>query len=186
LLAYVFWHWRRPEVDRASYVERLIAFHEALGRASPSGFLASVLFRGGPAPWVTGGESFEDWYLTEGSAALDPLNDGSISGGCRLPHDQAARSAAGGTAGLYRLRLGSGDVAAARTARWLSKPSGTSYGEFQGRLGPWAERPGCSLWGRQMTLGPTPEFCLLSPDDPGLPGGLVALARSLEILWPRV
>jgi hypothetical protein len=185
LLAYVFWHWRRTEVERASYVERLIAFHEALRRTAPPGFRASAAFRAGRAPWVAGDESFEDWYVTAGSASLDPLNDASVSGECRAPHDQAARAAAGGTAGLYRLRLGSGGVSAAREGWWLSKPAGVTYPDFYARLEPLAQRPGCGLWGRQMTLGPTPEFCLMSPEPVALPEGFEAMVRPLELLWPN-
>jgi hypothetical protein len=185
VLAYVFWHWRRAEVESASYVERLIAFHEALRRAAPPGFQASATFRAGRAPWVSSDESFEDWYVTSGSASLDPLNDASVSGECRAPHDAAARAAAGGTAGLYRLRLGSAHVAGAREGRWLAKPAGMSYQDFYARLEPLAKRPGHGLWGRQMTLGPTPEFCLMGPEPTALPEGFDALARPLDPLWPK-
>jgi hypothetical protein len=27
MLAYVFWHWRYPEIDHATYKNRLLAFH---------------------------------------------------------------------------------------------------------------------------------------------------------------
>jgi len=185
LLAYVFWHWRRPDVGAASYVERLIAFHEALRRSAPTGFRASATFRAGGAPWVESDESYEDWYVTDGSAALDALNDASVSGNCQAPHDAAARAAAGGTAGLYRLRLGSGDVARAREGRWLAKPPGMTYRDFYARLEPLVESADFGLWGRQMTLGPTPEFCLMSPESAALPKALPVLVRPLEPLWPK-
>ena len=185
MLAYVFWHWRRPEVDPAAYAERLAAFHDMLARNAPQGFLGSAAFRSGAAPWVPGEESYEDWYLTDGSAALDPLNDAAISGARKAPHDAAAAAARGGIAGLYRLRLGSGEVAAARHARWISKPEGMSYEVFHAALEPLAARPNSGLWGRQMTLGPTPEFCWLSPGAADLPETLQGLARPLERVWPR-
>jgi hypothetical protein len=184
MLAYVFWHWRRPDVDGASYAGRLAAFHEALRRSAPPGFGGSSTFRAGRAPWVATDESYEDWYLTDGSAALDPLNDASVSGICREPHDAAARSAAGGTAGLYRLRFGSAEVASARVAYWFSKPAGTSYVDLYARLAPLTGSPRCGLWGRQMTLGPTPEFCLMCPEEADLAGELLVFERRLEQLWP--
>ncbi len=184
MLAYVFWHWKRADVDAAYYAGRLSAFHEALRRSAPEGFASSAAFRSGPSPWVLGAESYEDWYLTHGSFALDPLNDGAVSGDCQLPHDSAARSAAGGTAGLYRLRLGAAEVRHARIGYWFAKPEGMSYGDFFARMRPLAERAETGLWGRQMTLGPTPEFCLMSPIELDLPGELDPITRPLERIWP--
>ena len=183
MLAYVFWHWRQPEVDRASYAGRLAAFHEALRRSAPEGFVASCAFRAGAAPWLPGDESYEDWYVSEGSYALDALNDGAVSGDCQIPHEAAARSAAGGIAGLYRLRQGKDAVRDAAWSWWFSKPAGMSYAQLHDRLEPFARMPGAGLWGRQMTLGPTPEFCLLAASKPELPPW-EGLERPLERIWP--
>lgn len=186
MLAYVFWHWRRPEIDRAHYEDRLAKFHEALRRAAPEGFVASCAFRAGAAPWVSDDESYEDWYLTEGSYALDPLNDGAVSGDCQAPHEGAARAAAGGTAGLYRLRQGSASVRDAVWSHWFTKPRGMSYGELFERLEPMTSAPGTGLWGRQMTLGPTPEFCLLAASEPALNAAAEGLERPLVRVWPTM
>ena len=108
MLAYVFWHWRRPDVPAASYEALQRRFHAALGAAPPAGFLGSRSLAITGAPWADGGnEAYEDWYLLEGSAALDPLNAAAVSASRQAPHDAAAAVAGGGTAGLYLLRLGS-------------------------------------------------------------------------------
>lgn len=70
--------------------------------------------------------------------------------------------AADGTGGLYRLRAGTADLAQAKFATWLSKPAGVSYKDFYTELEPLTTQPGVALWGRQMTLGPTTEFCIHS------------------------
>ena len=115
MLAYVFWHWRRPQVPAASYETLQRGFHAALAAAPPPGFLRSSTLSIAGAPWAAGGgEAYEDWYLVDGTAALDPLNDAAVTASRRQPHDAAAAAAAGGTAGLYRLRLGHGGRSTAR------------------------------------------------------------------------
>src|ERR1700752_4970973 len=105
MLAYVFWHWRRPGGPAADYEALQRRFHAALGAAPPAGFLGSRSLAVMNAPWAAGGgEAYEDWYLVADSAALDPLNDAAISASRQAPHDAAAAAAAGGTAGLPRLR----------------------------------------------------------------------------------
>lgn len=39
MLAYVFWHWPRPAVQKADYEKALVHFYEALGTVKPSGFI---------------------------------------------------------------------------------------------------------------------------------------------------
>jgi hypothetical protein len=90
----------------------------------------------------------------------------------------------GGAGGLYRFRSGQLTVSQSQFAVWLSKPLGTSYEAFYDSLSPWTSHPGVGLWGRQMVLGPTPEFCLLSPDKIELPQTLNGLALTLEPIWP--
>ncbi|HJY27523.1 MAG TPA: hypothetical protein VJ306_05760 [Pyrinomonadaceae bacterium] len=158
MLAYVFWHWPRPDIERGQYLDHLTAFHRTLAANKPPGFQRSVVFRIHGANWLkTNGEAYEEWYLLDDSAAMDPLNDAAVSGVCEEPHNRVAREAADGTGGLYRLRAGAGDLADAKFATWLSKPTGVSYKDFYARL-----EPGVTLWGRQMTLGPTREFCIHS------------------------
>jgi hypothetical protein len=172
MLAYVFWHWRREGIAADEYEERQRRFHAALASAPSEGLVASHSFALSGAPWANRGrEAYEDWYLVRDAGALDPLNAAAVSASRREPHDAAAALAAGGTAGLYTLRLGRA-LPAARHARWFAKPAGMSYDELWALLGPRVKRHGAALWMRFMVLGPSPEFCLQSTGPLELPGGL--------------
>ncbi|HLM24498.1 MAG TPA: hypothetical protein VK274_05535 [Pyrinomonadaceae bacterium] len=163
MLAYVFWHWPQPQIEHGSYVDHLAEFHRTLAANKPDGFQQSVVFLIRNANWLnTNGEAYEEWYLLDDSGAMDRLNEAAVTGVCEEPHNRVAREAADGTGGLYRLRAGAEDLAQARYAVWLSKPSGVSYKDFYASVEPLTSRPGVALWGRQMTLGPTTEFCIHS------------------------
>jgi hypothetical protein len=180
MLAYVFWHWPQPQIETGSYVDHLIAFHRTLAANKPDGFRESVVFRILNANWLnTNGEAYEEWYLLDDSAAMDRLNDAAVSGFCEEPHNRVAREAADGIGGLYRLRAGVDDLALARYAAWLSKPNGVSYKDFYAGLESITSQPGVALWGRQMTLGPTTEFCIHSPTQV-----LAADSRELIRIYP--
>ncbi|HET7599509.1 MAG TPA: hypothetical protein VFK09_04420 [Gemmatimonadales bacterium] len=184
MLAYVFWHWRRGDVPPDRYEELQRRFHAVLQAAGVPGFLGSRSAAMQGAAWAAGGrDAYEDWYLLEGSAALDPLNDAAVSAARREPHDAAAAAAENGTAGLFRLRLGSpGD--APRTAVWFGKPAGMSYATLLEALAPFVRPAGSALWGRQMTLGPTPEFCLESAQPVRLPPPFVGTVTPRRPIWP--
>lgn len=184
MLAYVFWHWPYLNVDKKAYEEGLLTFHRSLAARKPTGFQYSVVFRMEGAPWVGAGvEAYEDWYIVEGSYALDLLNEAAVSHSSKEPHDQVAHSAAGGAGGLYRFRNGTPNVDKSQFAVWLSKPNGTPYDAFYTSLYPWTSQPGNGLWGRQMVLGPSPEFCLLSPEEIGLPKEFAGLTLRLDPIW---
>jgi len=184
MLAYVFWHWPRPEIERGQYLDHLTAFHQTLAANKPPGFQGSVVFRILGANWLnTDGEAFEEWYLLDDSAAMDPLNDAAVSGVCEEPHNRVAREAADGIGGLYRLRAGAGDLAQAKFASWLSKPTGVTYKDFYAGLESLTSQPGVALWGRQMTLGPTTEFCLHSPAPVQLSG---VISIQLNHQWTMI
>jgi hypothetical protein len=186
MLAYVFWHWPQSSVDRATYEDHVVTFHETLARNRPQGFHDSIVFRVNAANWLkTNDQAYEEWYLVDDSAALDPLNDAAVSGACEEPHNRVAREAADGAGGLYRLRNGSVDLSQARFATWLSKPGGVSYKEFYTALGPLTSQPGAALWGRQMTLGPATEFCIHSPSAVELPPGYSGLQQQITRIYPR-
>jgi hypothetical protein len=183
MLAYVFWHWRRPDVSVADYEQAQRRFHAALAGDPSPGFLRSCSLAIAGATWAAaGGEAYEDWYLVEGSGALDPLNAAAISASRQAPHDAAAALAAGGTAGLYSLRSGSPGPLP-RTATWFTKPGGMAYGELFAMLKPVTGEGEAALWGRQMTLGPAPEFCLHTRGPVALPSPLTGLALDCRAVW---
>ncbi len=183
MLSYTVWHWRRPDVARDEYERRQRAFHAALGASGAPGFVRSVSVALDGAPWAgAGGEAYEDWYLVDGSAALDPLNDAAIGAARERPHAEAAAVAAGGTAGLYRLRAGA-VLAAPAHATWFAKPADRGYARLFDELRPLVERTAGALWCRQMVLGPTPEFCLQGEGPVELPAGYEALRLPLRPVW---
>jgi len=185
MLAFVFWHWPQAGVAVSTYESRLRDFQVVLAAHKPPGFLRSAVYRLRAATWLQGvTDGYEEWYLTDGSAALDPLNEAAVGSACRAAHDAAAQLAAGGAAGLYHLRQGKGELETARFAYWLAKPAGMKYEEFYALLKPLTGSPGFALWGRQMVLGPTPEFCLHTPGAVELPAGLAPQMTSLERVWP--
>jgi len=177
MLAYVFWHWPSPEIGPDAYEDLLRAFHRALAQAAPAGFRGSVVFRvDGGAPWLGGAPAYADWYLVDGSAALDPLNVAAVSGVCQEPHDRVAHLAAAGVGSLLALRGQQANVAAARRSTWLAKPKGMPYADFYAAL----ESVPDSLWRRQMVLGPTPEFGILSADPVTVPAAFQPLELKLS------
>ena len=184
MLAYVFWHWPQSSVDPESYVNHLTAFHQTLASNKPAGFNESVVFRVRGASWLnTNDEVYEEWYLLDDSAAMDRLNDAAVSGACEEPHNRVAREAQDGIGGLYRLRTGQEKLSEAKYVLWLSKPEGVSYKEFYATLQPLTSQPGVALWGRQMTLGPTTEFCIHSPNAIKLPPGHSGLQPQITRIY---
>jgi hypothetical protein len=185
VLVYILWHWPFPEVHTELYEGSLSDFHRSLVASKPQGFKQSCVFHSRGAPWAGASDrGYEDWYLLDGSTALDKLNDAAISQVSKGPHDIVAHAAAGAVGGLYQLKKGEPAMTGCRFAYWLVKPRGTGYEEFYTLLEPWTELAGVSLWRRQMVLGPTPEFGLFSPQNLMLPSNLQALAVQLELVWP--
>jgi hypothetical protein len=184
MLAYVFYHWKRTEVSAADYEQHLRDFHAALKNAPSPGFSNSWCVSLSGAPWANaGGDSYEDWYLVRNSGDLDPLNDAAISASRQVPHDKAAAAAAGGTAGLYKLRSGSA-IISPRFATWFSKPADWSYGQLYEKLSTLIDQP-TALWVRQMTLGPALEFCLHSNSPVALPAGIASRSFETRGVFPQ-
>jgi hypothetical protein len=185
MLAYVFWHWPQSTVDPNTYIDHLVDFHQTLASNKPPGFHRSVVLRIRGASWhKTNDEAYEEWYLLDDSAAMDPLNDAAVSGACEEPHNRVAREAADGIGGIYRLRAGQEGLSKARFVLWLSKPAGVSYKDFYTALEPLTSQPGVALWGRQMTLGPTTEFCIQSTNSIELPAGFSGLQPQITRIIP--
>ena len=146
VLAYVFWH--RPAPGAHAYEERLTAFHDVIG-------VESTWHRVSGLPWMGGLDGYEDWYLVDDWAQLGALNERAVSGARRGPHDAAAHAAGWSTAGVYALRRGNPALLGITHAAWRDRPAGVDAAQFE------ASAPGRSVWQRQMTLGPTPEYVLL-------------------------
>lgn len=183
MLAYVFWHWRKPSLSASEYEARQRAFHDALLAAPPAGFVHSYSHALTGAAWANGGgDAYEDWYVLDGSAALDALNQGAISASRRTSHDLAAAASAGGTAGLYSLRLGAAPEGPS-AARWFAKPDGMRYETLLELCSPLCAQ-GAALFMRHMVLGPSPEFCLQSEEPVALPPVLAAQSLTLRPVWP--
>lgn len=183
MLAYFFYHWKRPDFEASDYERRVHDFHVALSAAPSEGFSHSWSHALTGPLWANhGGPSYEDWYLLRNSADLDPLNDAAISASRKIPHDRAASGTAGGSAGLYRVRLGDA-IKKPRFATWFSKPDGWSYAELFERVGPLIAR-GAALWQRQMALGPG-EFCLHSNVELPLPDGISATTIATRTVFPQ-
>ena len=167
MLAYVFWHWPRPDHVAAEYERAQRAFHRALAHFAPRGFLSSLTFRvEGSAAWLGGSPAYADWYLVENSAALDPLNVAAVSGACETPHAQVAQAMAAGAGSLLGLHADSAppQLSSVRHATWLTKPRDMPYASFYATVADWPHADQSTLWRRQMVLGPTPEFALLSSE----------------------
>jgi len=165
IVAYVFWHRPRPDVDPDGYLEAVRRFHETLGAAPPRGLLGSWSLRVGDPPWPGAGEGWlEDWYVLGGLASLAPLERAAVDARRRASHDAAAAGTAEGTAGVYGLvggePLPAGGLGA---ATWLAKPEGHPLEEFLPALRE-AAGPGASVWQRRLVLGPTPEFAVVGPE----------------------
>jgi hypothetical protein len=171
MLAYVFWHEPRPEVDVDHYVGQLQAFHRALAAAPPPSFLRSWSVRLDAAPWDSGPARapFEDWYLVEDWAALGTLNDAAVRAPREEAHDSIAALATNGAGGLYLLQHGTLD-GPAPWAGWVVKPQGEPYETFSPRLRAAVDSAGGgAVLRRQMVLGPAPEYAVLAGREVELP-----------------
>lgn len=175
MLAYVFWHVPRAGAAAREYESAHGDFHRVLREAGLQGLRGVRIFGLDAIPWLGGQAGYEDWHLLENSAALDALNHAAVSEARQRPHDRVAAMAGAGTAGLYALRMG--QVIVPAVAYWLSKPDGMGYAAFEASLAPLVAG-GCALWGRRMTLGPTPEFCLHAPTALVLPHPAQAISMT--------
>ena len=183
MLAYVFWHWPADEVAPEEYERLQQEFHRGLAEAGIKEFQGSTAFRiEGQAPWLGGSPAYADWYLLESSAGLDALNEAAVAGLRKGPHDVLAQAMGAGAGSLLQARtpVDFAAIAAARRASWLVKPRGMPYEPFYQRLASICAQPGVSLWRRQMVLGPTTEFGLLSLQPLQLPAGLESLGLGLR------
>ena len=183
MLAYTFWHWKRPDVSPETYEARQRDFQATLAAHPPDGFLQGTTVRLEGAPWAAEGRTaYEDWYLVRDMASLDSLNQAAVTAARQVPHDAVAQLAADGIAGLYRLRAGA-PIFPPPLATWFHKPAGMSYPALFEALAPVIAAAPAALWMRQMVLGPTPEFCLHSREPVTLPPGFTGRTLTLTPVW---
>ena len=183
-LLYVFWHWSHAHTDRAEYEARQRSFHAAFEAHPPDGFVGSSSSVVVGAPWANGGDTaYEDRYALRDASALDTLDQSVTADPHRRAHEGAVQGVAGGTAGLYRVRLGV-LLASPRCALWFGKSEGMTYDALMTLLSPLVRDGESVLWMRRMVLGPTPEFCLESVAPMSLPATLSPLELQLEPIWP--
>jgi hypothetical protein len=154
MLGYVLWHHPAAGVDATVYEEALRAFHSTL--------TGSAAFAFQDVPWFPVLSGYLDWYTVADFAGLGALNEAAVSGACKEPHDHVASMAGAGFGGLYRLIAGAADWPRTNTGTWLRKPNGKKYAAFIEQASRLVDPSSMGLWQRQMTLGPGPEFCLLS------------------------
>ena len=163
MLAYIFWHRPFPHIDSKLYEESIMRFQSDLERQPPPGLRAAATFRIEAVPWLSNHAGYEDWYLLEGSWAMDPLDGFAITGRMQPSHDTAAAQMEEGQGGLYAHAGGDPSPALQSSVFWLTRPRGISW---QAVLEPLRTRhPQANVWRRQMVLGPAKEFAVEVPGD---------------------
>jgi hypothetical protein len=147
MLAYLFWHRPFGRFDRKLYEEALLRFQSDLAAANPAGFIGASSFQIEPVRWLDDLPGYEDWYLLEGSWAIDSLN----------------AFAKQGHGGLYAHVSGETAPPEQSTIYWLTRPRGIQWRAAIDRLR--AQYPQANVWRRQMVLGPGAEFGVEMPGD---------------------
>ncbi|MBY0505507.1 MAG: hypothetical protein K2X03_16460 [Bryobacteraceae bacterium] len=181
MIAYLFWHTPRAGVDEAQYAAKLIHFHEELeqlGSGSTGLALDPVAYSLPEVPWIPVNRSvYLDVYAMDSTSRMETLNSAAVSGPMLQPHQEIAALYGSGAGSLYDVRAG--QLGPATDSYWFAKPQGMTYAELDALLNPLIT-PGVALLRRLMVLGPSPEFCLLSPAPLTLP--LTAEHRPLTTL----
>jgi hypothetical protein len=151
LLAYLFWHRPRPDVEAGEYEEAQRRFHERLEVPSACFRLEELPFQPGSMPGAEA--AYEDWYLIENWEQLGELNAAAVDAKRRGDHDRAASLAGNGWGAVYAHMRG--DLVIPAAVRWQSKPRGEPVDALLDGVP--AETP---VWQRQLVLGPAPELCI--------------------------
>jgi len=182
-MAYVFWHWSRPEVAADSHEERLAAFLLSLNSLKPPGFIEALSFRVDSLPWgPQHSKMYEDWYLVEDFAALGTLNDAAVSGETRRPHDEVAKDYLKGAGSIFKSVSGDIDLRDSQFATWIEKPIGPSYESYYAEVGKNTNGTRSDLWRRQMVLGPSSQFCVHSSESLKLPNSFRPISAKMQMI----
>ncbi|MDP9074013.1 MAG: hypothetical protein M3N98_07540 [Actinomycetota bacterium] len=181
MLAYVFWHWPAENCD--GYEAAVTRFHSAMATEPFSPVAISGTWALSGVPWAPSGVGcYADWYLVQGFADLEALNQVAVSGGVRPSHDQVASRSGGGAGGLYRVRSGRPGLGGGWEA-WFAKPVGWTYEDVDTAVAAAGPAAGGVLWQRQLVLGPGPEFCLVTPSARSLPAELASVTVRRRPVW---
>lgn len=186
-LAYAFWHAPRAHVGAASYEVACAAWLDALDRHRPGGLLMWGTWRTATPPWLPGWprKAYLDLYVLTGFAALGALNASAVAPPLAAAHRAAAAVSGHGTAGLYAARSGVPQVGVPAVVsfhrRDLPVPRVETTGHDGAREG---VRDGRTVWQRQLTLGPGPEFMVVTTLGPA--PAAAAWRGSVEPVGPAV
>ena len=79
-----------PSTERQRYEQAIVRFQNDLAGGKPPGFIGATSFQIEAVPWLSDLPGYENWYLLDGTWAMDPLNAFAISGHVQAPHDSVA------------------------------------------------------------------------------------------------
>ncbi len=186
MIAYLFWHVPRTGADEAQYAAKLARFQEELeqlGSAASGLYADPAGYRVADVPWINAGRTvYLDLYLLIDSSKMDVLNAAAVDSNVAPAHGEIAALYGSGAGSLYNVRTGAVDPVKSAHAYWFPKPAGMSYAELDLALAPSVDL-GAAVLRRMMVLGPSPEFCLLSPVALTLPATIVGVTyRPLTVL----
>ena len=140
-------------------------FQNDLAGSKPPGFIGATSFQIEAVPWLSDLPGYEDWYLLDGTWAMDPLNAFAISDHVQAPHDSVAAMMEQGHGGLYGHAGGESMPAPRSTIHWLTRPRGIQWQPAIEAVR--GSCPQAKAWRRQMVLGPAAEFCRRNPGRSG-------------------
>ncbi|MDX1740886.1 MAG: hypothetical protein R3178_06315 [Rhodothermales bacterium] len=183
MIAYVFWHTPRSSVEGSDYEQGLEAFHSVLAGRPPGGYCSSLSLRVGRLPWMGDATSFEDWYLVDDFAALGELNDRAAADHHAATHDHVADYSDWGTGSIFALESGTAGLVPP-IMYWLNRPEDMKTAAFLAEMRSWVEGEQAVLWRRQLSLGPSTEYCIHAPRKLALPFPALEVVPQ-SVIWPQ-